>query len=159
MVEIQNRIASEYAGRSADGELERLIWLPRDRVDAEPRQAAFIEQLYENPSAQLGADVIEDSLEEFKEILLEQLAPKEKLQEASALTKEPKREAPLVYLICDPADEEAVEPLEDYLFDQGFEVVTPGFDGNESDVAALHRQNLVMTQAALEAVTSRLGGN
>ncbi|NIQ59514.1 MAG: hypothetical protein GWN71_41065, partial [Gammaproteobacteria bacterium] len=54
---------------------------------------------------------VEDSLEEFKEILLEELAPAE---EPAAGKEAPagREGTPLIYLICDAADEEAVEPLE-----------------------------------------------
>jgi class 3 adenylate cyclase len=143
MVELQNGIAAQCVSEGA--QTTRLIWLPRDRSDPEPRQAQFIRQLMEDQAAQLGADVIEDTLEEFKAILVEALEP----QSVPTPASQPDRVAPLVYLICDPADEAAVEPLEDYLFDQGFEVATPSFEGSESEIAALHRQNLVHCDAVL----------
>jgi len=52
-------------------------------------------------------------------------------------------------LICEPRDEEAIEPLEDYLFAQGFEVCLPAFDGSDADAEALHHENLLSCDAAM----------
>jgi len=144
VVELQDRIASRHARET--GALTRLIWLPRERAAPEPRQADFIRHLMEHASAQSGTDLIEESLEAFKAILTGELNPA-----PAQIPEAPRAEsaAPLIYLICDPADEAAVEPLEDYLYDQGFDVTTPHFDGSESDVAAHHRRNLVRCDAAL----------
>jgi hypothetical protein len=42
-----------------------------------------------------------------------------------------------------------VEPLEDYLFAQGLEVMLPAFDGADADAAALHQDNLLTCNAVL----------
>src|SRR4029077_19728567 len=57
--------------------------------------------------------------------------------------------APKVYLICDRKDEAAVEPLEDYLFAQGLEVLLPAFDGDDADAAALHQDSLLTCDAVM----------
>ena len=57
--------------------------------------------------------------------------------------------APRVYLICDQQDEAALEPLEDFLYDQGIEVSLPGFEAAESEVQQIHIQNLRDCDAAL----------
>ena len=54
-----------------------------------------------------------------------------------------------VHLICDAQDEEAVESLDDYLFDQGYEVSPPLFEGEEADIAQAHRQKLAMCDSVL----------
>jgi serine/threonine protein kinase len=149
VVELQNRIAVEHGG-ARGRRTWRLIFLPRDRSAPEARQAEFIRQLVEDPGAQLGADLIEGSLEEFKDVVIEHLTPREEPRPGGSDSISPDgKGAPRVYLICDRADERAVEPLEDHLFDQGFEVSTPSFEGSESEIAALHRQNLVHCDAAL----------
>jgi class 3 adenylate cyclase len=149
IVELQNRVVTQYLAEGP-GSLSRWIWLPRERNEPEPRQAEFIRQLMEDPAALAGADLIESALEEFKEIMIEELAPAKKPERLAASGNErSEASVPFVYLICDRADEEAVEPLEDYLFDQGFEVKTPVFEGAESEIAALHRQNLLHCDAAL----------
>jgi hypothetical protein len=56
---------------------------------------------------------------------------------------------PRIYLICEPRDEEAIEPLEDYLVAQGLEVNLPAFDGTDADVETLHRENLLTCDAVM----------
>src|SRR5262249_19274490 len=46
-------------------------------------------------------------------------------------------------------DEPAIEPLEDYFYDQGIEVSLPGFDAEEAEVQEVHIQNLRDCDAAL----------
>ena len=48
-----------------------------------------------------------------------------------------------IYLICDKGDEALIEPLEDFLYDNDFEVSLPEFEGDETEVSDVHRQNLV----------------
>ena len=48
-----------------------------------------------------------------------------------------------IYLICDKGDEALIEPLEDFLYDNDFEVSLPEFEGDEAEVSNIHRQNLV----------------
>jgi hypothetical protein len=52
-------------------------------------------------------------------------------------------------LICDAADEAAIEALEDFLFAEGFEVSLPGFDAAESEFQEIHIRNLQDCDAAL----------
>ena len=49
----------------------------------------------------------------------------------------------------DEKDEEAVESLEDYLFDQGLEVSLPAFGAEEEEALEAHRENLVDADAVL----------
>ena len=46
-------------------------------------------------------------------------------------------------------DEEQVEPLEDYLFEQGLEVMVPEFEGGEEHITKVHRDKLARCDAAL----------
>ena len=54
-----------------------------------------------------------------------------------------------IYLTCDSRDLDAVPDLEDYLFDQGFEVIVPIFEGDESEIRLDHQENLKSCDAAL----------
>ena len=42
-----------------------------------------------------------------------------------------------------------MEPLEDFLFDQGFEVTTPDFEMDEEEALEFHRENLVDCDAVI----------
>src|SRR4029078_5078377 len=52
-------------------------------------------------------------------------------------------------LICDQQDEAALEPLEDFFYEQGIEVSLPGFEAEESEVQQIHLQTLRDCDAAL----------
>ncbi len=54
-----------------------------------------------------------------------------------------------VYLIFDQKDDETVAPLEDYLFDQGLEVLVPSFDGDEADIKQAHNEKMIHCDAVL----------
>jgi hypothetical protein len=55
----------------------------------------------------------------------------------------------IVYLICDLSDIDEIRPLEDYLFDNGYEVVIPIFEGDESGIREDHIENLKNCSAAI----------
>ncbi|HCZ05260.1 MAG TPA: hypothetical protein DHV39_17885 [Verrucomicrobiales bacterium] len=148
--ELQNRLAAQHS--EAKG-LERIIWMPRGLIAGDERQIDFLRRLNEDEQCQYGAEVIEESLDSLKSYVLDSLKPKPKPEPAqdpaAAPTATTGSNAKSVYLICDAQDEEAIEPLEDYLFDQGFEVSLPLFEGEESLIAQSHRQKLTLCDAVL----------
>jgi hypothetical protein len=145
VVALQNSAAARH---SAETGLERLVWMPRNIHTHDERQAAFIRELIEDPAAQQGADVIEDTLEGLKEILAQKCPP-----EDPAAKPEPTLRlasgVPRIYLICDQRDEAAVEPLEDFFFEQGIEVTLPDFEQDEAAVSQIHWQHLEACYAVL----------
>jgi hypothetical protein len=54
-----------------------------------------------------------------------------------------------IYLQCDQRDLDATAPLEEYLFDQGFEIKLPAFEGDELEVFAAHKENLLHCDATI----------
>ena len=140
----QVRLTAEPACRP---DLQRLIWMPGGE-SADERQRAFVLRVQEDPALHHRAEVIEGNLNLLKKDLIRRLAPPEEKPKAAVPAKSPGG-APKLYLICDPKDEPAVEPLEDYLFGQGLEVMLPAFDGDDADAAALHQDNLLTCNAVL----------
>ena len=60
----------------------------------------------------------------------------------------------LIYLfssfaIYDKADSEAAKPIDDHLYNLGFEVLTPLFEGTETELREMHQDNLRICDAAL----------
>lgn len=55
----------------------------------------------------------------------------------------------MVYLMCDSIDEDETEALEDFLFQQGFEVSLPDFECEQDQVSDLHVSTLVECDAAI----------
>jgi hypothetical protein len=142
IVELQNEIAVE----SCQGKkLQRLIWvLPNVKTD-DLRQNAFINLLRHDSTAQTGADLLEASLEEVKFAIhekLKSLKTKEEVKEKmSAKTTEG---APQIYLICDQKDvgSNSIKLLEDFLFEKGFEVTLPVFEGDETQIRIDYQESL-----------------
>ena len=146
VVVVQNALASE---QSRDSNLERLIWMPRNLLPQDPRQTAFVRQIIEDPEAQRGADVVEDTLENLKEIIEDKWKQDEAMPSARVPVGDPSAQASRVYLICDQRDETAVESLEDFFYEQGMEVSLPDFGEDESDVGQIHWQQLQDCDAVL----------
>ncbi|HAB16128.1 MAG TPA: TIR domain-containing protein [Verrucomicrobiota bacterium] len=144
VVELQNRLAAE---RSASNGLARFLWMPRGVIPKDERQRAFTQRLFEDAAAQKGAEIVQDSLERLKILVLDKLAP----PAAKPVPPPPSATGPnRVYLICDRADEgPLIDAIEDHLFDQGFEVNRTNFEGSEAEVSAAHRQHLQLSDAVI----------
>jgi hypothetical protein len=142
VVAIQHEVA---AARGAAG-LTRLIWLPPGLEVADERQRAFLEYLRTDPGVHAGAELLEIPLEDLKSLVHRKLAPPEPQKEkATAVTAGLTR----LYLLCDQQDLEATRPLEDALFDRGFEVMLPLFDEDEAQVRLDHEESLCSCDAVL----------
>ncbi|HAH99826.1 MAG TPA: hypothetical protein DCO70_10845 [Verrucomicrobiales bacterium] len=141
VIDIQNSIAADTTTTRT---LHRFIWMPRDQIVTEPRQASFIDELRNSPRTYESSDFLEDSFENLKSLVLDHLKnepkPASLEEKTTAISGEIKTSS--VYLIYPPDDEESAAPIEDYLFDKGLEVVAPEIEGTESQIAEAHRQNL-----------------
>lgn len=156
IVEIQNEVA---AAASNSGKLQRLIWMPEGFNPKEERQISFVNKLNEGNEGIEGADLIQSSLESFKEILSDKLSAIERANKKSMLAAEVKNNetkevitnngSRIIYLISDILDIDVIKPLEDFLFESGCEVVLPIFEGDESLIRNDHIENLKMCDAAI----------
>lgn len=165
LIEIQNDLASAL---SVVSNIPRLIWIPDGFKPVDDRQKAFITKLNEGREGVVGAELICSSLESFKGVLFDkiesiesQIKAKEAasakvadtlpiIQSNSSTTAYSPNDGPkIVYLICDLLDIDAIKPLEDYLYDQGFEVLIPIFEGDESLIRTDHIENLKMCDIAI----------
>ena len=145
LIAIQNRLAAE---KTHAGDLDRVVWIPRDLEIADERQQDFLHGLKTAPDLYAGAEIIQGQLSGLKEYVLDRLKPK--APKPNNASSNDTGEQPLrVYLICDERDEEAVELVEDFLFDQGLEVSLPAFGAEEEEAAETHRENLVDADAVL----------
>ena len=59
----------------------------------------------------------------------------------------------------DKSDDAAVTAIDDYLYDQGFEVLTPMFEGDESEIREAHQDNLKFSHASPTRLQKLLLGN
>ncbi len=141
VIDIQNSLAAVTASTQ---DLHRFIWMPRNQLVTEPRQASFIDDIRNNPQTYESSDFLEDSFENLKSLVLDHLKmePKPAPQPEATAADSTGVDTKSVYLIYPPDDEESAAPVEDYLFDKGLEVVAPEIEGTESQIAEAHRQNL-----------------
>lgn len=146
LVELQNELAIE---RGAAGGFSRLIWLPPGLEIQDERQQRFVERLQTDVRLEGGVDLLEAPLEELKTALHRRLAPPPEppspARDGSAGEDGPGR----IYLVCDQRDLERTPELEDYLFERGFEVILPVFDGDEAQVRHDHEESLTLCDAVL----------
>ena len=138
VIETQVNLAS---AESANRGLERLIWLPSDLESKEEKQSDFVERLRVDPATYEKTDFVEGTFEVFKGLVIDHFT-----EEKSKVDIVPSAEddscTSTVYLMAPPDDEDKIEAIEDYLFDQGLEVVIPAFSGTEAEISEAHMQNL-----------------
>ena len=137
------------AQRACQADLTRVLWIPGGAVSSDERQNAFIRRVQEDPVLHHRAEIIEGNLNLLKQTLLHHLSPPPERKALPPPAHSGAEGAPKVYLVCEPRDEEAIAPLEDYLFSQGLEVCLPAFDGTDADAEALHRDNLITCDAVM----------
>jgi hypothetical protein len=151
-VVLQNEVAVNVCNTKKTG---RLIWLPTDLAPEDNRQIQFIEELKHNEEFQKGADLMESSLEDFKYTIHNKIKaikasrqnpePVVKIASPTQLEGGPK----MVYLVCDQEDLANTAELEDLLFNEGYDVIVPVFDGEESQIRLDHQENLKTCDAVL----------
>src|SRR5262249_175331 len=137
LVALQARLSAE-AFPSMPG--SRFIWSPPGLQPEDERQAAFVRALHESSDAMEGTELLSGSVEQLKGVVLNRppAPPPQSQQPLPAPGNRVKR----IYLMCERQDERAIEALEDYLYDQGFEVKVPIFEGDDDTFAQIHQENL-----------------
>jgi predicted CoA-binding protein len=156
LLEIQNELAIE---RGSKGDFSRLLWIPAGLQVQDERQQKVIEQLRMDPRTQKGADLLETFLEDLRTVIQDRLK-EERLKETPKPAPTPASPQPSgsvvaesghaqLYLIHDQRDAAITSPWEDFLFDQGLEVIRPVFEGDEAEVREHHEENLRSCDGAL----------
>ena len=145
VVELQNALATAYSQQNAG--FSRLVWLPPTVHATDARQQTILTALQNDPALQVGDDLLQTSLEELKTVIQDKLKPPaaQKGVPTDAGSSRPTR----IYLLYDQQDQDAIQPLDDYLFDHECEVLRPLFAGDEGAVSAEHQANLCDCDAVL----------
>jgi hypothetical protein len=143
---IQNELAIDRVNRGA---FSRLIWIPPGLEVEDERQQKFIEHLRMDPRIQAGSDLLETSLEDLRTVIQDQLR-----QAPASVRKKPapstsQQNPTQIYLVYDQRDTGVTSPWADLLFERGFEVIRPVFEGDEREVREYHEENLRACDAAL----------
>jgi hypothetical protein len=145
VVDIQNKIAAEKSIRvkQSGDEFMRLIWISPILNNASERQKGFIENIKRDIEAQEGAEILQTPLEDFKNIMREELVESGERKGAD----EPAGKS--IYLMHDRIDVADVKPIREVLEKHGFRVLTPQFEGELLEVRKKHIDNLRTFDAAI----------
>jgi len=147
IVEIQNDVAASY---SAAHSTPRFIWIPEGCEPGDDRQLHFINKLNSGNEGIAGADLVQGSIEDFKSVVIDKLnSMKKEIKKEEEQPEIYDESSKIIYLICDLSDIDEIRPLEDYLFENGYEVVIPIFEGDESGIREDHIENLKTCSAAI----------
>lgn len=130
VVVLQNELAVEQTRQRR--EFQRLVWMPVGLQAQEPRQEVLLKSLQDD------AALLQTTLEDLKTIIQDKLNPQPQTVKNPIAEDGPVR----VYLIYDQRDSEASDSLDDYLYEQGCEVIRPLFEGDEAEVRQDHQENL-----------------
>jgi Domain of unknown function (DUF4062) len=138
IVDIQNKLAAEcsIAKKQSKQEFSRLIWIAQNLKNASDKQKAFIETLKRDTEAQEGAEILQNPLEDFKNIVREELLDsldRKVVDEAGGKS---------IYLVHDRIDHAEVKPFQEAIEKSGFKVLSPAFEGELLEVRKRHIENL-----------------
>ena len=147
LLEIQNELAIE---RGKKGDFFRLLWVPTGLQVQDERQRKVLERIRTDSRILEGADLLENFLEDLRTVIHNRLQ-----QNADKVTHDIGGSTvsagvhPRVYLIYDQRDADAASAWADFLFEQGFEVIRPVFEGDASEIRDYHDENLRTCDGAL----------
>jgi hypothetical protein len=140
------RIQEELAvARGDDAHFSRLIWMPPGLQPKDERQKKFVVDLQNSFSSHNGSELLQVKLEDLKTIIQSKLDRKAH----PAANGSAEGSAVRIYLICDPQDAAAAEPIQSYLIDSGFETTLPLMDGTDAEILDDHKDNLLLCDAVL----------
>jgi hypothetical protein len=143
IVDLQNRFAAEKSHQVGKEQFSRLIWISPALVNASERQKAFIDNLKRDVDAQEGAEILQTPLEDFKNIVREELLD---THEKKALDDTGGKS---VYLVHDRIDHQDVKPIIEAIEKNGYKVLIPEFEGELLDLRQKHIDNLRNFDAAI----------
>jgi hypothetical protein len=138
IVDLQNQISAEVAQEKKQNkqEFSRLIWISQNLKNASDKQRAFIDTLKRDTEAQEGAEILQNPLEDFKNIMREELLES---QERRSMDESGGKS---IYLVHDKIDDSEVRPFREAIEKSGFKVLTPAFEGELLEVRKQHIDNL-----------------
>lgn len=143
IVDLQNRYAAEKSQKVGKDQFSRLIWISPTLSNASERQKAFIDNIKRDVDAQEGAEILQTPLEDFKNIVREELMD---THEKKALDETGGKS---IYLVHDRIDHQDVKPIIDAIEKSGYKVLMPDFEGELLSVRQKHIDNLRNFDAAI----------
>jgi hypothetical protein len=150
VVDIQNQIASQRSVNTQDKtKFSRLIWISNQLNQASEKQMSFIENIKRDLSSSEGTEILQTTLEDFKNIIREELIEvgiDKKLGKGQTLTENGKQ---TIYVLHDKIDTKAVKPIKEFIEKAGYTVLVPTFEGELLELRRNHINNLRSFDAAV----------
>jgi hypothetical protein len=138
VVDIQNEYAAKESStkRARKEDFTRLIWISANMRNISDKQKSFIEALKRDTEAQEGTEILQTPLEDFKNIMREELVEAHDRKGGSDVRGKS------IYLLHDRVDQNEVRPYKELIEKSGFKVIEPAFTGELLDVRKDHINNL-----------------
>lgn len=150
LIEMQHDLAIERSAR--DPQFHRLAWAPDGQPITDERQQQVIERMAMDPRSDARADFLETMFEDLRTAVLERLQTRPPAEPRAPVGSDATAAYPgnpVLYLMADQRDCDAIEPWAEALFEQGFEVLRPLFDGDESEIREYHEESLRLCDGVL----------
>lgn len=147
VVDIQNKLAAEKSveAKERSEDFTRLIWISPNLNNASERQKGFIENIKRDIEAQEGAEILQTPLEDFKNIMREELV--DNSNERKVVLEDGTGKS--LYLMHDKVDDSEIAPLKEAIEKSGFKVLLPEFEGELLELRKKHIDNLRNFDAAI----------
>lgn len=147
LIQLQYELAVQH--QQANSQFVALSWMPSELQIEEPRQLEFLELMQNDP------EFSRTGLEDFKTRIQDRLNPPPHSQTQPQSESEFKR----VYLIYDRADADHTLQIEDYIYEQGLEVIPSLLDGDETELREYHCDQLRSCDAVVIYYSSKTNWN
>lgn len=135
VVELQS---DEAIYQASDSAAARMFWIAGSAQPRDPRLGGLVDRLQNQFPPGSHVDVlVNQSIETLKALVLDRMKPTPEPAPAPAKTATAE-----VYLMCDQLDRSNVTPIQDFLFDQSFEVRLPLFEGGSEQIREEHYETL-----------------
>lgn len=155
-IELQYRLISDWAKNLAESpdqnfkKIRRFIWIANNQKRLDSKQDLFVENVKRDFTTVEGVDVIETTLEDFKNMIREELyqiqknesIPQEDLVEAVSGDKS-------VYLIYNQNAPDNLDDIKKKMRDKNIKVLEPDFEKDVLKTRYRHLENLIKMDYAL----------
>lgn len=137
VAEIQNELAAEAAREKLmrGQEFLRLLWITSALKNVSKEQLLFISNIRRNIEAQSGAEIFQNSIEDFKNLLISDFLEKTRETQEVVIGRS-------LYLIYDLIDAEEIKPFKEVIAKEGIRILEPAFQGDLQAVRRQHVSNL-----------------
>ncbi len=148
IVDLQNKLAAQVEDNKGN-KLQRLIWIKPDQSKSSDKQRAFVENLQRDVTSLEGAEVLQTPLEDFKNIMREEIFSNKSFGEHDEATFHVDKKKLNVYFIYDKIDKKSISPIIKLLVKEGLNVIEPDFGPSLLEVRKSHLEKLKQLDLAI----------